>query len=85
MVGSLTHRPTDLPGADPQLDRSIHCDGVPIARAFQIEGGQNHGRWKWAGRWSPAEYGIVESLDEALAAIKAAVTAEKLKALPPSR
>ena len=74
----LSHRPTRLPGAPPDEDRTIICDGVDIAWAFRIEGGQNAGRWTWPGRWSPAEFGIVGTLEEALAAIKSAMTTDKL-------
>ena len=83
MIPNLIRGPTDLPGADAQLDRSIYSDGVPITRAFQFNVGQNAGRWQWAGHWSPAEFGIVETLDDALAEIKATVTEEKLRTLPP--
>ena len=78
MAMKLSHRPTHLPGAPPDEDRTIVCDGVEIARAFRIECGQNEGRWQWAGQWWPAEFFIVDTLEEALAAIKAAVIANKL-------
>ena len=33
----LTHRPTRLPGADPETDREVLCDGRSIARVRMVE------------------------------------------------
>ncbi len=80
---NFTHKATGLPGGSPETDRTICYDGMTIARTFQIEGGQNDGRWSWLGYWSPAEFGMVDNLETALAAIKSSVSHEKLTSLPP--
>ena len=77
----LTRIETGLPGAEPGSDWSVRCNGRIIARVFLIEAGPQAGQWTWAGLWSPCEVGTAAGLDDALAAIKARVTPEKLTTL----
>ena len=82
----LTHRPTALPGADSETDRTVMCAGRPIGRAILIEAGPQGGRWRWAGFWiadHQATVGIASSLDAALTELKAAVPIDVLDRLPP--
>lgn len=77
----LTRVETGLPGAEPETDWSIRCDGRLIARTFLIDAGPQTGRWKWSCLWTPSEVGNADSRDEALEEIKARVTEDKLKLL----
>ena len=77
----LTRVETGLPGAGPETDWSIRCNGRLIARTFLIDAGPQTGKWKWSGMWSPSEVGNADSLEDALEEIKARVTAEKLETL----
>lgn len=44
----LTHRPTRLPGADPETDRTVFLGGCAIARVRLVESGQQAGLWQWS-------------------------------------
>ncbi len=82
----LTHRPTRLPGADPETDREVLCDGRSIARVRMVESGQQAGLWQWSCMWVGSDTrGTTESRDAALEAVKSRVTPDALAALPPER
>jgi len=82
---SFTHRPTRLPGADPDADRTVLLDGRPIGRVFQVESGHpDAGRWSWSCLWVGSDTrGIADTLEQGLGEIKSRVTPEVLGNLPP--
>ena len=80
----FAHRPCQLPGADPEADRIVLCDGVLVGRVFLIEAGQQGGLWRWSCLWVGTDTnGTAETLAEGLEAIKSRVTVEALADLPP--
>ena len=75
----LTHRATRLPGADPETDREVFCNGRSIARVRLVETGQQAGLWAWSGYWVGDDTrGTAETLADGLAVVKARVSDEKL-------
>ena len=73
------HRPTDLPGAEPDRDRAVLCDGLILGCVSEIEGGQQGGLWGWSGYWIRADNRVVaESLEDALAEIEKRATPEAI-------
>jgi hypothetical protein len=81
----LSHRGCTLPGADPETDRIVHCDGVPIGRVVMIDAGQQERLWRWSCLWVGTDTnGTSETLADGLNEIKIRVTAEALEALPPA-
>ena len=80
----FTHRATILPGADPESDRIVLCEGVPVGRVAMIEAGQLGGLWRWSCYWIGNDTsGTAGTLSEGLEAIKSRITPEALEALPP--
>ncbi len=73
----FSHRPTwaDAPERR-DTDRAVICDGVTVARITRQEWGPREGKWKWASMWSGLVIGETDTLDEALAEVKAAVLKE---------
>jgi hypothetical protein len=39
----FSHRATGLPGANPETDRDVVCDGVNVGRVYQVDAGQQEG------------------------------------------
>lgn len=83
----LTHMPTALPGSDPATDRTAYCAGHAIGRVRCIDTGPQAGHWLWSGLWisDAAQYGVAESLSDALAALKAVVPDDVVERLPGPR
>ena len=80
----LSHRATTLPGADPETDRVVVCNGRTIARVRQIESGQPGGLWAWSCYWVGDDTrGTAETLADGLAEVKARVSDETLAMMPP--
>ena len=80
----FSHRPCQLPGADPEADRIVLCDGILVGRVAMIEAGQQGGLWRWSClRIGTDRRGTASTLDEGLKAIKSRVTVEALQNLPP--
>ena len=75
----LTRVETGMPGAAPETDWSVRCDGRLIARSILIDAGPQTGRWKWSGMCLPTDVGHADNLDEALTHFKASATFEKLE------
>ena len=81
------HRPTALPGANPETDRSVLCDGQLIGRVRQVEDDHNRcDRWDWACLWTGTDTGgYCDTLEEGLRAIRWRTSPKTLKELPPDR
>ena len=78
----FSHRATGLPGGKPAEDRVVLVDGREVARVMRIDAGPQAGLWRWSSYWSPAEQGVIASLEEGLQAVKRSVTAEKIATIP---
>lgn len=93
-VRKFGYRPTRLPGADPNKDVCVYCDGYMIGRVMEVEPGhQQAGRWRWGIAWIvPLDArnqplydisGTVDTMEEALNAIKERTPANVVERLPP--
>ena len=73
----FSHRPTwhDDPDTH-ETDRVVICEGVMVARITRQAWGPRKGKWKWSSMWSGLVIGETDTLDEALAEVKAAVLKE---------
>ena len=80
----LTHRPTALPGAPPEEDRTIFYGNRDIARARKVDAGPRSGQWQWSLRWA-GDTDFTDSLEKALQEIKSRFSVEDLDRLPPDR
>lgn len=68
---NLSHRACTLPGADPDTDRIVLCDGVPVGRVLMIDAGEQRGLWRWSGLWIGSDTtGTADTLAEGLQEIK---------------
>ena len=63
-----THRPT---GLGIEADRQVLVDGEPAGRTYRLATGPQANRWQWFGHWDGQNTGIADSLEAALAAIRA--------------
>lgn len=78
---TFTHRATALPGASPDRDRVVLCDGVEIGRVYEIRAGQNKGEWLWSSYWCGSQRGRAETLEQGLAELKSRVTADAMDSM----
>lgn len=79
----FSHRPSRLPGSDPEKDRVVLCDGRVIGRVRQVEVGHDRaGQWDW-NCMSPGTDigGYCETLASGVASDPVARDAGKLSAL----
>lgn len=66
-----THRPTGLPGGNPETDRSVYFGGKRIARIYVHQQGPQLGLWGWFLGWGCyGNAGTASSLEEALEIVK---------------
>lgn len=81
---TFSHRPCRLPGAPPEHDREVFCNGKMIGRVHMLEAGSQVGVWQWSCLWPDDDNrGNASSLEEGLQEIKRRTTPQTLSALPP--